>query len=525
MSLKYVTYFFLCRATEMSFYYSNTPDNQQSYAEFDPQNIPYPPPVNYPPPVFNSALFQNPPPGHFYVPNLGASNFPAQPSEAQGVQGIHFVSPETEIDMNYYNNQMTHGRKQQRPQSGRGQGYRRGSAQGQRGGHNYIYERGHDQGYERYQGQRYGRGQGYSRNQKGEVHGSGQEVGQSHKKNESGRRKGIDNREREANTAPRKTPEGRGKYQSAEVNRSSYQGETDKENEETERSNNNEESLADISVQEKKSKTYTSDQDFFEKNFASFSSKSAKSSKTIECERKGQEGSRVYSAKPVNQKSAQYQSQPGEFRKSQRGNRNSSDPRRGRYNSDTKENWQGEDSREGRQYQNKKDNRQKYSPRDYAGPSESGAKTYNHYRDYGSEKSRSSPKTRREYTNTEKDRKNIDKENAVTVKGNEKSSMTGSSNKMPVSDFMFEIVEESSRHKGSEVMGEQSGHDTMRNRYQDDREGKRREKDMHKQARKQDHQYHRGQRRPAVVRTASGKVDESQRGSVFLHAFILVYLW
>lgn len=311
----------------MSYYYQTDP--YQSYEEYDPQNGPYyPPPMHMPPPPF----FQTPPPGQFYVPNM--NSFPPQ----NYVQGGEFVNSEIRQQSTGGNSYHENGDgKQNRPysqqgsskeyrtQSGRGQGYRRG--QGHRGGHKHGYDRdqeknydrqfdhGHqrDAGYERSQRYEKGQGRGYGRGQgHGYKQGQGQrsekgqrtdrygspvqdkdhrhirdgDFGEKHRENyykegksskfEKGKDKTSDgtseifHKKLKDVQRSKKSYESDGNFNVEKFDQNSHP--THKAEKAREISSNSQDT--DSGVVERKSKAYSSDQDFFEKNFASFSKKS-----------------------------------------------------------------------------------------------------------------------------------------------------------------------------------------------------------------------------------------------------------
>ncbi|XP_062586553.1 LOW QUALITY PROTEIN: transcriptional repressor NF-X1-like [Saccostrea cucullata] len=514
----------------MASYYSNPSDYGQSYGEFDPQSIPYPHPVNFPPPpVHNPAMFP-PPPGQFFVPNL--NNFQTQYYGDQGIQrqmsqsdnnpqGLGQMSGNNNA---YHNNQMKQDRRNQnpnsargyRPQSARGQGHRGGHNQGYRGNPSQGYREGQTSGYEWENGQGYERGQGYRR-------------GQRHEKLQGHRLERGQRSEKYGSVKERDQPLKQNKEESGKVkDNADKENEKQSENEKlyqekSSKDQNLEEEKAD--VKEKKIKSYKSDQDFFEKNFAAFSSKEADNPKSsIKNERKRQQGNKgAERPKSAQERSEKSQNQYRDYRHSPRENKPNSDYRGNKYDS-------RDDNRENKQSQKKRENRQEQrnSPRDYPSQYDSN-KRHDRYDD---------DKYRADYpsqydSNKRHDRYDNDKYRAsakdilirkIENSASERKTANKISNKSDSlisrrdAEAKFRDIEEDRSRKDSESVSEYSDHDSGKWTSQDNlsvNEKERKNTSSYNNYRATGNQgqqpYYKGQKKPRVFRTSSGKVDESQR--------------
>nr|XP_019928790.2 transcriptional repressor NF-X1 [Crassostrea gigas]XP_019928791.2 transcriptional repressor NF-X1 [Crassostrea gigas]XP_034309218.1 transcriptional repressor NF-X1 [Crassostrea gigas] len=554
----------------MSYYYQTDP--YQSYEEYDPQNGPYyPPAMHMPPPPF----FQTPPPGQFYVPNM--NSFPPQ----NYVQGGEFVNselrPQSTGGNSYHENDEG---KQNRPysqqgsskeyhtQSGRGQGYRRG--QGHRGGHKHGYDRdqeknydrqfdhGHqrDAGYERSQRYEKGQGRGYGR---GQGHGYKQGQGQRSEKGQRTERYGSpvqdkdhrhirdgdfgekhrENYYKEGKSSKfekgkDKTSDGTSeifhkKLKDVQRSRKSYESDgnlnvekfdqnshpTHKAEKAREISSNSQDT--DSGVVERKSKAYSSDQDFFEKNFASFSKKSTNKPDVTEIDHwRGERGTKGHNERP---KSGHQGSKHNQH--------HTEDQRKGQNKKGSKydgSDQQKENTRNREEYQygrdradrkpnnpNKKDSRQgqRNSPRDHnAGKSES--RKGRDYHDEGITQN-TAHGSRKEFVPRTKERehKNSNGESAESFT-NQICQAVVEWDRRTMSDTMSEMSDDicfsgETRSNASDV--------EMPRRQ--DKDKSIHYKPMRKQnllyQHQQQNQKGHGRKKQVLLRTASGKVDESQR--------------
>lgn len=555
----------------MSYYYQTDP--YQSYEEYDPQNGPYyPPPMHMPPPPF----FQTPPPGQFYVPNM--NSFPPQ----NYVQGGEFVNselrPQSTGGNSYHENDegkqnrpysQQGSSKEYRTQSGRGQGYRRG--QGHRGGHKHGYDRdqeknydrqfdhGHqrDAGYERSQRYEKGQGRGYGRGQgHGYKQGQGQrsekgqrterygspvqdkdhrhirdgDFGEKHRENyykegksskfEKGKDKTSDgtseifHKKLKDVQRSRKSYESDGNFNVEKFDQNSHP--THKAEKAREISSNSQDT--DSGVVERKSKAYSSDQDFFEKNFASFSKKSTNKQDVTEIDHwRGERGTKGHNERP---KSGHQGSKHNQH--------HTEDQRKGQNKKGSKydgSDQQKENTRNREEYQyvrdradrkpnnpNKKDSRQgqRNSPRDHnAGKSES--RKGRDYRDEGITQN-TAHGSRKEFVPKTKEREHKDSN------GESAESFTNQ---------ICQAVVEWDRRTMSDTMSEMSDDicfsGETRSNASDVEMPRRQDKDKsihYKPMRKQNLLYQHqqqnqkghGRKKQVLLRTASGKVDESQRG-------------
>lgn len=555
----------------MSYYYQTDP--YQSYEEYDPQNGPYyPPPMHMPPPPF----FQTPPPGQFYVPNM--NSFPPQ----NYVQGGEFVNselrPQSTGGNSYHENDegkqnrpysQQGSSKEYRTQSGRGQGYRRG--QGHRGGHKHGYDRdqeknydrqfdhGHqrDAGYERSQryekgqGRGYGRGQGHGfkqgqgqRSEKGqrtERYGSpvqdkdhrhirDGDFGEKHRENyykegksskfEKGKDKTSDgtseifHKKLKDVQRSRKSYESDGNFNVEKFDQNSHP--THKAEKAREISSNSQDT--DSGVVERKSKAYSSDQDFFEKNFASFSKKSTNKQDVTEIDHwRGERGTKGHNERPKSghQGSKHNQHHTEDQRKGQnkKGSKyDGSDEQK--ENTRNREEYQYVRDRADRKPNNpnKKDSRQgqRNSPRDHnAGKSES--RKGRDYRDEGITQN-TAHGSRKEFVPRTKERehKNSNGESAESFT-NQICQAVVEWDRRTMSDTMSEMSDDicfsgETRSNASDV--------EMPRRQ--DKDKSIHYKPMRKQnllyQHQQQNQKGHGRKKQVLLRTASGKVDESQRG-------------
>lgn len=555
----------------MSYYYQTDP--YQSYEEYDPQNGPYyPPPMHMPPPPF----FQTPPPGQFYVPNM--NSFPPQ----NYVQGGEFVNselrPQSTGGNSYHENDegkqnrpysQQGSSKEYRTQSGRGQGYRRG--QGHRGGHKHGYDRdqeknydrqfdhGHqrDEGYERSQryekgqGRGYGRGQGHGfkqgqgqRSEKGqrtERYGSpvqdkdhrhirDGDFGEKHRENyykegksskfEKGKDKTSDgtseifHKKLKDGQRSKKSYESDGNFNVEKFDQNSHP--THKAEKAREISSNSQDT--DSGVVERKSKAYSSDQDFFEKNFASFSKKSTNRPDVTEIDHwRGERDTKGHNERP---KSGHQGSKHNQH--------HTEDQRKGLNKKGSKydgSDQQKENTRNREEYQygrdradrkpnnpNKKDSRQgqRNSPRDHnAGKSES--RKGRDYRDEGITQN-TAHGSRKEFVPRTKERehKNSNGESAESFT-NQICQAVVEWDRRTMSDTMSEMSDDicfsgETRSNASDV--------EMPRRQ--DKDKSIHYKPMRKQnllyQHQQQNQKGHGRKKQVLLRTASGKVDESQRG-------------
>lgn len=555
----------------MSYYYQTDP--YQSYEEYDPQNGPYyPPPMHMPPPPF----FQTPPPGQFYVPNM--NSFPPQ----NYVQGGEFVNselrPQSTGGNSYHENDegkqnrpysQQGSSKEYRTQSARGQGYRRG--QGHKGGHKHGYDRdqeknydrqfdhGHqrDAGYERSQRYEKGQGRGYGR---GQGHGYKQGQGQRSEKGQRTERYGSpvqdkdhrhirdgdfgekhrENYYKEGKSSKfekgkDKTSDGTSeifhkKLKDVQRSRKSYESDgnfnvekfdqnlhpTHKVEKAREISSNSQDT--DSGVVERKSKAYSSDQDFFEKNFASFSKKSTNKPDVTEIDHwRGERGTKGHNERP---KSGHQGSKHNQH--------HTEDQRKGQNKKGSKydgSDQQKENTRNREEYQygrdradrkpnnpNKKDSRQgqRNSPRDHnAGKSES--RKGRDYHDEGITQN-TAHGSRKEFVPRTKERehKNSNGESAESFT-NQICQAVVEWDRRTMSDTMSEMSDDicfsgETRSNASDV--------EMPRRQ--DKDKSIHYKPMRKQnllyQHQQQNQKGHGRKKQVLLRTASGKVDESQRG-------------
>lgn len=567
----------------MSYYYQTDP--YQSYEEYDPQiGSYYHPPMHMPPPSF----FQTPPPGQFYVPNM--NNFPPPPQNF--AQSGEFVNSETRPQStggnSYHENSegkqikphpQQGSSKEYRPQSGRGQVYRRGQVH--RGGHKHGYDREHEQHYERHndhgyqrdagyerghryekgQGRGYGRGQGHGykqgqgqRSEKGQWterygspvqdrehrHKKDGDYGEKHRgsyqkdkestyfeKVKDGSSDGtseVSNKKLSDSQRSKKSNKSGGNFSAEKLDQKQHEQNSKHQAEKArERSSNSQGS--DSGVVERKSKTYSSDQDFFEKNFASFNKKSTNKPDVTEVDQgKGQHGSKGHNERPKSghqgAKPNQHHTEDQRKGQNKKGNRyNSSD-----YQKENRNGYNREEYRYGGDHMDRRQNNpsknesrqgQKNSPRDHnAGRSES-RKGHNLH-DEGITQSAAAG-NRKEFVPKTKEREHKDSNGESTEYKNQQSFM----------NQICQTIIERERRTLSESMSEASDDTCLsvetRSSASDVEMPRRHEKEKsihYKPMRKQNLMYQHqqqqqkghGKKKQTLLRTASGKVDESQRG-------------
>lgn len=619
----------------MSYYYATNQSEDQAgyFTSNEFAQYSYPPPVHLPPPNVTPEFYSHqPPPGQFYTPNV--NDFQPDPynqsSEyTRSDRGPHSSGGFSNYNKNEGRSNQDWRHSQQNSSRGRGQGYRRGSTQGYRGGQKsrgherddrYYYERNRDQGYDRNVGDSFdsrsnhgygkghgfeqGQGHGYERGKRTGKRGSVHEQDSRHKRESSGKKQRENDTEGKENNFVKgktnlhvvigkseesniKTCDGEKLIDSKCSIRSSEGGDAYDVISDPLEGNNRWCSIdsqgPESEVIERKSKTYSSDQDFLEKNFASFTKKSSNKASVTEYDgnpksqkghsekpRSGHQQSRPknYSEKPQSErqtsrgkdqsqrpksgkqqpphkdnylekpksgkqplhnddysdrppKSGHQQSKPNPYpADDQRAGQNPGN----RYCSDYGKNRQSEDYyTDKRQYSSKKDNRfnEKNSPRDGVSKRES-RKESNRHNEVG-DGGRVDSGNRREMISTERERKDSDRDSVHS-----KDSSNYGNNDRKLSELSTDWSEVSLERSGSRTVSESQSEAS--DDLNGDQRRKHEKKDIHyKPMRKQNNPYHHpqqhqkghGKGKPPVVRTASGRVDESQRGGA---CFLCVYV-